>query len=90
MIDALLIFLRGFLQVCPVAASTYFVSHERPQWAAAVGWWISLIWWINAGSAAHLAGYRWAVCYATGAACGTAFGQWAAKRVCGKPRGIER
>lgn len=79
--DALLLALRGFLQVAPVAASTYFVSHDRPGLAVGIGFWISLVWWLNAGSASSLHGIGWAAIYASGAACGTWTGQWAAKRV---------
>lgn len=79
MTDMLLLALRGFLQVAPVSASTYFVSHDRPGWAVGVGFWISLIWWLNAGSASQLHGIGWAMVYASGAALGTWFGQVAAK-----------
>ena len=79
--DALVIFLRGLIQVAPVAASTYFVSHDRPLLAVAVGWWISFVWWWNAGSAAHLSGWTWATVYACGAATGTYLGQRAAQRL---------
>lgn len=81
MMDAALIFLRGLIQVAPVAASTYFVSHDRPLWAVAVGWWISFVWWWNAGSAAHLSGLAWATVYACGAATGTYIGQRIAQRL---------
>lgn len=79
MADVVWLFARGFIQVAPVAASTYFVSHDRPWFAVAVGWWISFVWWWNAGSAAHLRGVEWAVTYATGAALGTFAGQMIAR-----------
>jgi hypothetical protein len=76
-IDLLWVFLRGFVQVAPVSMSTYFVSHDRPVFAVIVSWWISFIWWWNAGSASHLYGLEWAMTYATGAALGT----WAGHRL---------
>ena len=78
-IDVLALALRGFLQVAPVAASTYFVSHDRPLLAVGIGWWISFVWWMNAGSASALHGIGWATVYACGAAAGTYAGQVAAK-----------
>ena len=81
MIDAILLMARGFIQVAPVAASTYFVSHDRPVLAVAVGWWISFVWWWNAGSASALQGAWWACTYATGAAVGTYAGQALARRL---------
>src|SRR3990167_4997924 len=56
MFDVLALVLRGFFQVAPVAASTYFVSHDRPTWAVGTGFLISLLWWTNAGTAAPLSG----------------------------------
>lgn len=79
MADAALLFLRGFVQVAPVAASTYFVSHDRHVYAVGTGFFISFCWWMNAGSASALHGFGWASVYACGAACGTWFGQVAAK-----------
>jgi hypothetical protein len=79
--ELLLLFGRGLVQVAPVAASTYFVSHDRPWLAVGVGWWISFLWWLNAGSASTLTGPYWAMAYATGAACGTFIGQMAARRL---------
>jgi hypothetical protein len=79
--DVGLLLARGFLQVAPVAASTYFVSHDRPALAVGVGWWISFVWWMNAGSASTLTGPHWAFVYATGAALGTYAGQWAARQI---------
>ena len=81
MTDVMWLFLRGLIQVAPVAASTYFVSHDRPVFAVAVGWWISFVWWWNAGSAAHLSGLWWACSYASGAALGTYLGQLVARRL---------
>ena len=80
------LFLRAVVQVAPVAASTYFVSHDRPLYAVAVGWWISFVWWWNAGSAAQLTGLGWACTYATGAALGTWIGQLAARRLTQRTR----
>ena len=79
MLDILTLVLRGFFQVAPVAASTYFVSHDRPTWAVGTGFLISLLWWTNAGTAAHLSGLGWACAYATGAALGTWAGQRGAR-----------
>jgi hypothetical protein len=79
--EAALLVARGFLQVAPVAASTYFVSHDRPALAVGVGFWISFVWWMNAGSASTLTGPAWAAVYACGAAGGTYCGQWAAQRL---------
>lgn len=78
--DTLLLFVRGFLQVAPISASTYFVSHDKPGSAVVVGFFISFLWWWNAGSAAHLTGIWWAGTYASGAAVGTWVGQVAAKK----------
>ena len=79
--DVLVLFARGFLQVAPVAASTYFVSHDRLHYATVTGFLISFLWWQNAGAAAHLVGLPWALVYASGAALGTWAGQWMAKRL---------
>lgn len=81
MTDALLLVARGFIQVAPVAASTYFVSHDRLHYATATGFLISVVWYTNVGTAAHLLGWRWACLYACGAACGTWAGQRIAKRL---------
>lgn len=75
MSDALWLVVRAFVQVAPVAASTYFVSHDRMHYATAAGFLISTLWWLNASSAARKPGMRWALVYGTGAAMGTYCGQ---------------
>jgi hypothetical protein len=74
---------RGFAQVLPVNVSAYLVAliaslgHAAPVrlWLAlfASSWTISLLWWQNS-SAAKSASWSDALCYATGAACGTIAG----------------
>jgi hypothetical protein len=77
------IVVRGFCQVAPVAASTYFVAHNQIGYAAACSFLISFIWWSNAGTSGKLAGMRWACAYASGAMLGTLFGmrlaEWLAR-----------
>ena len=73
------VFLRGTLQVTPVSASTYFVSHDQLHYAVGTGFIISFLWWQNAGSAAKRIGLKWALVYASGAALGTWLGQEVAK-----------
>lgn len=70
---------RGFLQVAPVAASTYFVAHDRIGYAAACSFLISFVWWSNAGTSSKLPGQWWACAYATGATIGTLCGMLIAR-----------
>ena len=79
MTAALVMALRGFCQVGPVAASTYFIATGRVWHAAAASVLISVIWWTNAGTASHLAGMPWALYYGAGAGLGTLAGQFAAR-----------
>lgn len=77
--DICLVFFRGFIQVTPVCASTYLIAKDRAALAAVVGWWISFVWWLNAGTAAAHTGPGWAAAYASGAFVGTIVGSAGAK-----------
>lgn len=84
--------LRGVAQVAPVGASQVACAHAgvamargaAPEavaaWAAVavVGFWISFVWWINAGSAARSSSWADAAAYGLGAAVGLVSGGLAA------------
>ena len=74
MTDALWLLLRGFVQVAPVAANTVFIARGKWIGVTCSAFLISLIWYSNVGTAAHLVGWPWAVYYASGATLGTVTG----------------
>ena len=76
----LLLFLRGWFLVMLVASNTVQIAHRHYVGATIVGFGISMIWWMNAGSSGRSTDWRDGIYYATGAATGTLTGllatQW--------------
>ena len=67
---------RGATIVCLVSLNTRLIADERYSAAVAVSGLLSACWWINARIANRVHGLPPLIAYATGAACGTAFGLW--------------
>jgi hypothetical protein len=64
------ILLRGWLMVTLVSCNTIQIARKQTGRAVVVGFCISLVWWLNAHSAA-VSGSLAGVLYAAGAAAGT-------------------
>ena len=75
------IFLRGALQVAPVAAGTVFISRGQYAYAAATSFLISFMWWGNAGTSSGYQSWEYAVAYGAGASLGASLGMWASRRL---------
>ena len=68
------VFLRGFVQVCPVAINTVQLAHGHMLGAFIVSFWISAVWWGNAKASGQSRVASDGPWYALGAACGTLTG----------------
>lgn len=72
---------RAFLQVALVSANVVQIAHEQYGGAFVVGTGISLLWFLNARTAAQSALPGAAVIYALGAGSGTVAGMWLSRCV---------
>ena len=69
-----LLFLRGWFLVMLVSANTVQIAHQHYIGATLLGFAISMVWWMNAGSSGRSTDWRDGVWYAAGAALGTLSG----------------
>ena len=79
--------IRGFLQVAPVAANTVFISRGQYIHAALGAWLISVVWWLNAGTAGMFTSWPAAFVYGCGASCGVLCGMRVARWIGGRSAG---
>ena len=65
---------RGFLQLNQLEINTVKIAHGHVLGSFAVSFWISLVWWGNAGASGRSREWSDGPWYALGAACGTVTG----------------
>ena len=74
------LFWRGFLIVALTAFNVTNIARGQFGLAFAGGFGISFVWWTNSQNAAHNHARFAREAYALGAALGTVFGMWVARR----------